>query len=506
MNGRDRTYADGNGQECAQGLSTQTAGTFPAGRETFGVPKRTTNNAARRKNEREETATTDGRRGAGLAHRYPSPRRAWLVTALLTLIFIFSFIDRQILNLLVGPIQQDLGLSDTQISLLQGLGFVATYVLLSVPIGRLVDTRGRLAIIAGGVAIWSVATAACGLARGFGTLFVARAGVGIGEATLTPAAWSLMADYFPPQRRRLPFSIFLMGPYLGVGTAMLLGSAIMNALDARAPLELPLVGALASWQVTFLIVAAPGVLLTLLVMLVPEPPRQGLSPAAKAQAVPLGDVVAWVGRHARIYTALLIGVPCIVLVLYGLQAWVPTYLLRVHGMSLAEAGARYGLIALAAGSLGVLCGPFVARLLERGGYPDAQLRIVVLALLLMCPGLTGLALAPSPGVALACIAVVSFLVPLPLALVATAVQAVTPNRMRGVVVGTYVVTNNVIGLACGPSLVALVTDYVFADPNAVGQSLAIVGTIVAVLGIVLVARGLAPFRDLLASPQDNATV
>lgn len=145
---------------------------------------------------------------ADAGHRYPSPRRAWRVTALLTLIFVFSFIDRQILNLLVGPIQQDMGLSDTQISLLQGPGFFATYVLLSVPIGRLVDTRGRLTIIVDGVAIWSVATAACGLARSFGALFVARAGVGIGEATLTPAAWSLLADYFPPQRRSLPFSIF----------------------------------------------------------------------------------------------------------------------------------------------------------------------------------------------------------------------------------------------------------------------------------------------------------
>ena len=438
---------------------------------------------------------------ADTRHRYPSPRRAWRVTALLTLIFVFSFIDRQILNLLVGPIQQDLGLSDTQISLLQGPGFVATYVLLSVPIGRLVDTRGRLTIIAAGVAIWSVATAACGLARSFAALFVARAGVGIGEATLTPAAWSLLADYFPPQRRSLPFSIFLMGPYLGVGAAMLLGSAIMHALDAQAPVELPLLGALAAWQLTFLIVAAPGVLLTLLVMLTPEPPRQGLLPTAKPQAAPLADVVAWVRRHARIYTALLIGAPCIVLVLYGLQAWAPSYLLRVHGMSLAEAGARYGVIALTAGSLGVLCGPFVARVLERRGYRDAQLRIVVLALLLTGPGLAGLALASSPAVALACIALVSFLVPLPLALVATAVQAVTPNRMRGVVVGAYVVTSNVIGLALGPSLVALVTDYVFANPNAVGQSLAIVGTAVAALGIALVARGLAPFRALLASAQ-----
>ena len=310
-------------------------------------------------------------------------------------------------------------------------------------------------------------------------------------------AWSLIADYFPPKRRSLPFSIFLMGPYLGVGTAMLVGGAIMDTLQARPPLELPMLGSLTAWQVTFLIVAAPGVLFTALLLLVPEPPRQGVATGARAEAAPFRDITAWMTKHARVYIALLIGVPCIVLVLYGLQAWVPTYLQRVHGLSIAEAGARYGVIALLAGSLGVFSGPFVAKALEGMGYRDAQLRIVVLALLLMCPGLVGLAIAPGPGIALACIGVVSFLVPLPLALVAASVQLVTPNRMRGVVVGAYVVTNNVIGLAFGPSLVALVTDYVFKDPQAVGMSLAVVGTLIAVVGVILVGRGLAPFRELL---------
>lgn len=435
---------------------------------------------------------------------YPPAGIAWYVTLLLTVVFIFSFVDRQILNLLVGPIQQDLGLSDTEVSLLQGLGFVATYVLLSIPIGRLVDTRSRIGIIAGGIAVWSAATAACGLARSFGAMFAARAGVGIGEATLTPAAWSLLADYFPPHKRSLPFSIFLMGPYLGVGIAMVLGSMLMTSLSAREPIPLPLVGVLAPWQLTFLIVAAPGLVLTALVLMVREPPRQGLLPLAAPSAAAFSDILRWVRLHLRIYTALLLGIPCIVLVLYGLQAWVPTYLLRVHAMSLGEAGTQYGIIALVAGCLGVLSGPVVARLLERLGYRDAQLRIAVIALLLMCPGLAGLAVAPSATMALACIAVVSYLVPLPLALVATALQAVTPNQMRGVIVGTYVVTTNVIGLALGPSLVALGTDYVFGEPEAVGKSLALVGSTVAILGVVLIVRGLAPFRAMQESFRSDA--
>jgi len=429
---------------------------------------------------------------------YPGPRRAWGVTLLLTVVFVFSFVDRQILNLLVGPIQQDLNLNDTQVSLLQGFGFVATYVLLSIPIGRLVDTRRRISIIAFGVAFWSLATAACGMARSFAGLFAARAGVGVGEATLTPAAWSLLADHFPPHRRSLPFSVFLMGPYLGVGIAMIAGGLVMDGLTQRGSMALPLVGQLAPWQATFFVVAAPGILLTGLLLMVREPARKGLKAGAAPVGVSYQDIMAWVRAHARVYVALLVGVPCIALVLYGLQAWIPTYLLRVHGMSLGEAGTQYGVIALLAGSLGVLSGPFAGRYLERRGHTDYQLRVCVIALALIGPGLAALAIAPSATSALVCIALVSYLVPLPLALVATALQSATPNQMRGVLVGTYVVTTNVIGLAFGPSMVALATDYLFRDPAAVGKSLALVGVIVAFVGIFLIARALAPYRALLA--------
>lgn len=434
---------------------------------------------------------------------YPSATSAWYVTFILTVAFVFSFIDRQILNLLVGPIQRDLNLNDTEISLLQGLGFVATYILLSIPVGRLVDTRNRTNIIAAGIAVWSVATAACGITRSFFGLFIARAGVGIGEATLTPAAWSLIADYFPLQRRSLPFSIFLTGPYIGVGIAMVAGSLLMEFLGNRPPWVLPVVGELAAWQMTFLIVAAPGALLTLLVFLITEPPRQGLLPNSQPEAAPVSAIVDWVRGNSRVYLALLLGVPCIVLVLYGLQAWVPTYLLRVQGMSLGEAGTQYGIIALIAGSMGVLSGPFASRALDRLGYRDSHLRVAMIALALMCPAIAGLAVAPTPTLAFVSIAIVSYLVPLPLALVAAALQSVTPNQMRGVLVGVYVVTTNIIGLAFGPTLVAMTTDFIFQDPSAVGKSLAVVGCTVAVLGMVLVGRGLAPFRALLAEQQES---
>ena len=146
---------------------------------------------------------------------WPSETQGWYVTFVFLFAFIFSLIDRQILNLLVIPIQNDLLLSDTQISLLQGFAFVVTYVLLSVPIGRLVDKFNRINIMILGVITWSITTFVCGLSRNFYELLFARMGVGAGEAALSPAAWSVLADYFRPERLSFPISIYLMGPYLG---------------------------------------------------------------------------------------------------------------------------------------------------------------------------------------------------------------------------------------------------------------------------------------------------
>ncbi len=434
---------------------------------------------------------------------FPSRRRAWSVTVLLTFAFVFSFIDRQILNLLVGPIQTDLGLSDTEISLLQGFAFVSTYVVLSIPLGRLVDTSNRIPILSAGIAFWSFATIACGVARGFSGLFVARAAVGLGEATLTPAGWSLLSDYFPPKRRLVPFSIFLTGPYIGAGIAMILGGVLMESLLSRPDLQLPLVGSISAWQATFIAVGTPGLFLAAIVFCIREPQRKEVLGDAP-NAVPAAEIIAWVKQHKRIYSALMLGVPFIALVLYGLQAWIPTYLIRVQEMSLLEAGTQYGSIALIAGSAGVLSGAFFGALLQRRGYADFQLRVALWVLLLVFPFLIGLAFAPSRTLALVCIAAVSFLAPVPLALTATCIQAVTPNRMRGVMAGLHIVTVNVVGLALGPTSVAFATDVVFADGNAVGLSLSLVGCVACVAGVALIAPALRPLADLLNSQSVTA--
>ena len=148
---------------------------------------------------------------------YPDPMYAWYVVGILMLAYTFSFIDRQILSLLVGPIRRDLAITDTQMSLLHGLAFAIFYTFLGLPIGRVVDSRSRRKVIIIGITVWSLMTAACGLANRFVTLFLARMGVGVGEATLNPAAYSLITDYFPKEKQGRAMGIYGMGIYMGAG-------------------------------------------------------------------------------------------------------------------------------------------------------------------------------------------------------------------------------------------------------------------------------------------------
>ena len=420
---------------------------------------------------------------------WPNPRYGWYVTIVLLIAFTFSFVDRQVLNLLVEPIQQDLKISDTQISFLQGLAFVLTYVTMSVPLGRMVDRYNRVRIMIGGVLVWSATTVACGLSRNYFQLMLARLGVGAGEAALTPAAWSVLSDFFPHEKLSRPISVYLMGPYVGAGLAMIAGAEVLVWTREVEELTLPLVGAVAPWQFTFVAVGLPGILIATLLLSVLEPSRKGRA-ADASKAPPWGEVSRYMWAHKRIYLALHVGVPFLVVMLYGLQAWVPTVLVRVYEWDLAQAGRVYGLIALLAGSGGVLAGPTLARLFEARGVDDSPIRIAVIGASGACISLALLPLQADAYAGLVCVALASFFVPLPLALITTAMQFVTPNDMRGVVAGMYVVTNNVLGLALGPTMVAATTDYVFGDPKAVAQSLGLVSLIMGPLsvGILLIGR------------------
>jgi len=419
---------------------------------------------------------------------------AWWALLLLTATYTFSFIDRQIINLLVDPIRTDLSLSDSQVSFLQGLAFVLPYVILSIPLGRIVDRANRIRVLVFGILIWTVSCVTCGLAKNFWQLGVARMGVGAGEASVTPASWSLLADYFPEDRRALPVSIFLMGPYLGAGLSLILGAEVVGWASGLGAIELPMVGALAPWQLTFMLVALPGLLMVFLLPLLREPPRtQRLTQTA--EPLSWGDVANYVWPRRGVFGAYLLGAPFIVLVLYALQAWVPSLLIRVHGLEIVDAGRYYGTIALLAGSAGVLSGPVAARWLATRMDPDrAPLITSIWSTSLLIPVLVGAGLAESLSWVLVLITGASYLVTVPLALFATGLQSASPNEMRGLMAGCFVLSTNLIGLALGPTSVALASDYIFESTQAVGSSLALVGATVLPMAVLLLWRGLSAIK------------
>src|SRR5579863_3909148 len=210
-----------------------------------------------------------------------SLRYAWYVVIVLTGLYMLSFVDRTILSLLVGSIKRDLGISDTRIGLLQGLSFALFYTIMGLPLGRMADTRSRRNLIATCVIVWSLYTSACSAAKSFWALFFTRIGVGVGEAGLSPAAYSLISDYFPPDRLGVAISIYYMGVFLGSSLALLVGGIVVDTMAHVPTVTLPLLGTIASWRVTFLIVGLPGLLFALLSFTIKEPLRLGMLRSAQ---------------------------------------------------------------------------------------------------------------------------------------------------------------------------------------------------------------------------------
>ncbi|NJC32887.1 MFS family permease [Sphingomonas jejuensis] len=425
-------------------------------------------------------------------------RNPWAVLVILTVIYTVGFIDRQILNLLVQPIKADFGLSDTQISLLIGPAFSVAYILFSPLFGRWCDTAPRRNILLGALVVWSGFTALCGFARGFWSLFFARSGVGGAEAGMTPAVWSMLSDMFDARQLPTAFSIFLMAPYLGGGLALLFGGLTIQWVAGSGYEGWPLLAGLAPWQVTFLLVAAPGFVCALVLLAVQEPARREDPAAASAGAMPIAEVVATMRRRRGFYGFFYLGMACNFIPLYAFPAWFPAFAMRRFDMTITEVGVQYGAVTLLSGTIGVLSGPWLARMLQARGYADAYLRLPVITSLVLVAACAGMWMSTSFEVAMLCAGIAGVCYSAPASVAASALQLATPNRMRGMTSAIYVFVATVAGMLLAPTLVALLTDYVFADEARVGESLAIVCAGSAMLTAIVVARALAPYRRIIA--------
>jgi MFS family permease len=432
------------------------------------------------------TRTDDAARDDG----FPQPGYAWYVVAILLLAYTIAFVDRQILSLMVQPIRADLKLSDTAISLLHGFAFAIFYTLLGLYLGRWADRGSRKAMMIVGMVVWCAATAACGMARNFEQLFLARIMVGVGEATLSPAAYSLISDYFAPARRGRAMSIYTMGIFFGSGLALILGGLAVTATSQQALVVLPLVGAVKPWQAAFFLVGPPGLLVALLMVTVREPGRKERTGGAGRAPGTLADTRAFFRSRAGTLSAMVIGFGINAIVNYGLSAWVPTLFVRVYGWTAGQLALAYGVILLSAGCAGILSGGWLADRLTASGKVDGALRASLMGMAAVIPAVPLVGLGGSPVVSLAALAWTTFFLGVPTGIAPAALHAITPNEYRGQITALYLFAINLIGLGLGPTLVALTTDYVFMDDMAVGRSLALVTCVAAALafGAILIAR------------------
>ncbi len=394
--------------------------------------------------------------GAGMAERDDkeavSPQYANYVLALLFLVYVFNFIDRQILAILLEAIKADLGASDTAMGILSGFAFALFYTFAGIPIARWADRGSRRTIIALGLGVWSAMTAASGLARTFAQLAIARVGVGIGEAAGSPPAHSLISDYFPPERRATALSIYATGVYVGAMIAYVAGGYIVEYF---------------TWREAFILVGLPGIPLALLVRFtIRELPRgfseigrQDQEPggATVEKAVSLKEVLGYLGSRPTFVLITLAGA-FQSLSGYGVLAWGPTFLRRVHDMGSREIGLSLGLIIGFGGAAGAFLGGWLA---DRQGAKDRRwytylcgavclLGVPLGALFVLAGDKVAALLYFTPFYMLGAMYVGPML---------SMCQGLVPLHMRATASAVLLFVLNLVGLGVGPTLVGFLNDY-----------------------------------------------
>ena len=425
-------------------------------------------------------------------NRQPSSAYAWFTVGLCLTAYILSYVDRQIIALLVEPIRADLEISDTQFSLLSGFAFAIFYALMGLPIARWADAGPRPLIISAGIIVWSFATAVCGLARNFWQLFFTRMAVGVGEAALSPTAYSMITDLFPKSRLGLAMGIYSTGVFLGSGLAFLVGGAVIEYVGQFGIVTIPIIGEVKPWQTAFFVVGLPGVLVGILFFLtVRDPERRGVTGAA---GYSIGQVRTYINSHKRTFIAHYLGFGMLSLSMFALLFWAPAYLIRVFGLTARDAGIYLGLIVLIGNTAGSLSSGWLMDFFTRRGHDDAPLRAgLVGGLCVILPGALFSSM-PSLASSLAMLALAFFFASFPVATSAAGLQLMAPNRMRAQVTALFFLALNLFGITGGATLVALLTDFVFRNEQQVGYSMSIMCALSAIGGAALLAWGLKYFR------------
>ncbi|MEM7100962.1 MAG: MFS transporter [Pseudomonadota bacterium] len=419
------------------------------------------------------------------------------VVFVLTLASTFSIIDRQILNVMIGPVKRDLGgISDFQVSLIMGFAFTFMYSILSYPAGWLADRYNRRNLMAVGIASWSFLTMVCGAVNQYWHLFLARMGVGVGEATLGPASNSALADYFDAARLPLAIGVVSSAPFIGQGLANLAGGPLIDYLEATPNFVLPILGEVYSWQMVFIVVGAPGLLIALAMWGLREPGRRDKM-NSQSNGLPFSEVWAFVKTRRKFFFFIFLAYLCLATQGWSLFSWLVEYYVRNHEWTRTEIGVVYGSIAMIVGIGGSVTGGVLAGVMIARKITDATMRIVMYGTFILLPTATALTIVPDPWVGIVLLVPVTFCMAMPPGLIMATLQAISPNELRGQMVAFYLIAVNFLSYTFAPSLPALLSDFVFASELALGKSISILAVVNYSVAGICFWFGLKYYRDAL---------
>ena len=430
---------------------------------------------------------------------YPNPKYAWYCMGIIVFAYFFGFMDRIIVGLLTPAIQRDLGFSDTQMGVIQGLAFALFYTLFVIPIGWAADRFNRTWLLTTGTAVWSIFTAGCGLVRSFTGLFSMRVGVGIGEATLNPCTASLIGDYFPPRQRAKAFGIYTMATAFGTGLTYIFGGALIAFTgafsDQVATFYLPFLGNIPAWQAVFIIIGLAGLLPAILMALtVREPKRKEIAKNQNKRAT-WKEIFSFFSKNK---TALLLhhfGVAFVLMAIYGWVNWLPALFLRIHEWTVPQFSLYYGIFGGFFGILSAISSGYVTNWFKDNGRAEGSMLTVLWGSIGITIG-TGIApLMPTPEMTLALFAVAGIFANWPSAQALLAINEITPNQLRGTITAIYIL---VIGIG-GPFAMGWATDNIFGDPQKINYSMSLVTIVMGSIGSLLIFLSLKSFRTSLSN-------
>ena len=380
---------------------------------------------------------------------------AWWTVLLLCGFYIISYIDRIIPSLLVAPLKESFSINDVQVGILFGGAFAFFYGLLGLPVARIADHGNRKLLICAGALLWSLCTLGSGLAVSFSMLIALRMGLAIGEAALSPAAYSIIGDLFPPEERALPAAIYAAAGNIGTYGSYIAGASILSLLSSDFIALRPALAGFQLWQLVFFAVALPGIIVGLVFLLTTQEPSRSTLGAHNVYS--LRKSVSYFAERYQLFAGLFLGAASITVIIFAYGAWAPEYIRRTYGWTVSNAGFAYGSVGIFASASGTLAFTCLSKKLNSMGYRDGLVIAAIIAAITGCLSASLAPLAPNSHMALCGLAVMIFSLSGCSNLIVISIQFIVPSRLRATAIALMFMCTTLIGLGLGPTLVAILS-------------------------------------------------